>query len=107
MSENTKVLSNEYLKGVMTDAIVARSQAVDFNQFIPGIFYVSSETLNNPSDQNNGILENVAASFGQRSIAIQRFTTRGALGNAKLYTRCNWLGNWTAWGVIQFSPLST
>lgn len=49
MSETTKVLSNEYLKGIITDAVVSREYCSDLDTcFSPGVYYTNPETLNLP-----------------------------------------------------------
>lgn len=47
----TKLLTNEVLKGIMSDAMVTRRTCADFNMCIDtGIWYVDHTTANLPTD---------------------------------------------------------
>lgn len=100
----TKGLTNALLKSKMTDAMVARGGAADVNQFIPGVFYVTSATQNLPPGcDTNGILENVPG-VSDATIGIQRITERKI--SPKIFTRCVWQGLWTSWSMTQLTVIS-
>ncbi len=100
MSE-AKVLTNEVLKAEMTDAMVYRGLAVDFNTILTSGYYRVSEaenSVNMPSGAYGyGVLEVVATAH----FILQRFITHR---NGQ-YTRMSYMGNWSAW--VKISPSTT
>lgn len=104
MSTDVKVLSNEFLKEIQTDALVFRGNVEDFDQFAPGIWIVYSSTKNRPAGtSDNGVLENILCGIAK----IQRYTERPQTRLPRIIMRICWSSVWSQWLEIQLTPLST
>lgn len=100
-------LSNNLLKGVMTDALVYRGICADFDTALqPGYYKVASQmgSINYPpSSYKWGILEVlVAAEF-----ILQRYTPHQFGSSKALYYRMSSQGVWNPWILISGQELAS
>lgn len=104
MSENVKVLSNEYLKGVMTDAVVNRGRCSDINTCRQaGVYGITPmDTVNIPSQINGyGILKvEVSGVYGLQTICSRKAPMKVLM---RTFMATNTDPDFSDWSMIQAS----
>lgn len=100
MSKQAKALNEAQLTYLMPNVMIGHGLCQDMDALVPGIFYVTSSTLNIPQgSMANGIVENV---FTSSRIVLQRLTERTYQNAARIFTRVYWLDSWGPWAVTKY-----
>lgn len=101
MSDKTIPLTNDLLKGVMTDGLIPRGNLADMDEAkSPGCWNVGPNTANLPIPGIYGIAVNMCSSY---NYGIQ-FVARDY--SAMIYYRILWGGTWRKWLYISNRELT-
>lgn len=100
MSVTGKQLTATFLKGVLTDGLVARDVTSDFNNFEAGVYTYSPSTKNIPDGLNPyGMIITFVHAANAFQIAISQF--------GDILMRIKWGGYVRQWRSIEANVLTT
>lgn len=100
-------LTNNLLKGVMTDALVYRGLCTDFDTALKPGYYKAAQQMGTinypPSSYQWGILEVLVA----EEFILQRYTPHQFGSSKALYYRMSSQGVWNPWILISGQELTS